>query len=113
MPLQRTEGPVYIPHAKRDPSQQGPDVRIHSALQQGASQNPVSQNAINPSKKDTRKEPRKDPGKDAIKKPQHADAKLAGARKKKPGVEGTSFLNTFDFLKWFRATTKHVRFLSA
>lgn len=100
MPLQRTEGPVYIPRAKRDPSQQGPDVRIHSALQQGASQNPVSQNAINPSK-DTRFEPRKDPGKDAIKKPRHADAKLAGARKKKPGVEGTYDALVLEYVRFF------------
>ena len=120
MPLQRAEGPVFKPHAKRDPSQQGPDVK-KSALQQnvkpsrqeGPPQSPVSQNARDPSKKDTKKEHRQDPGKEP-KKPKHPDAKHPGAKKKKPGTEGTAdaFLNTFDHLKWFRATVKHVCFFN-
>ncbi|KAG0585877.1 hypothetical protein KC19_2G046200 [Ceratodon purpureus] len=93
MPLQRAEGPVFKPHAKRDPSQQGPDVK-KSALQQnvkpsrqeGPPQSPVSQNARDPSKKDTKKEHRQDPGKEP-KKPKHPDAKHPGAKKKKPGTE--------------------------
>lgn len=112
MPLQRAEGPVFKAHAKRDPGQQGPDIRVHSDLQQNvqlsgqkvAPQKPVPQNAVDPSK-DTRKDPRKDLGKDT-KKSKHPDAKLPGAKKKKHGVEGIcdAFLNTFDCLKWFRAT---------
>lgn len=111
MPLQRTEGPVYKPHAKRDPS----EIRIHSALQQNVQlsvQTPappkrlVLETAIDP--KDKKKDTKKDAKKDANK-PKHPDGR---PKKNKPGAEGAcdAFLSTFDCLKWFRATAKSLVF---
>lgn len=82
MPLQRTEGPVYKPPSKRDPS----EVRIHSALQQNVQLSlqapPPQKKAVLETAYDPKKNKKRDLKKDA-KKPKHVDAKP----KKKPGTE--------------------------
>ena len=105
MPLQRAEGPVYVPYSKRDPSQiKKPEVRTKSALQQNVQQKDSPQNATDPST-----DPKKASSKE-VKRAKHADAKQLGAKKKKPGEEGICdvFFDTFNCLRWFKATAKRI-----